>query len=526
VTPDYGATLAGSLDVTSSIGGASTSIDFSKYTGITSNNSSVVNTALTQLNNDLTASLKPTTGSTYTVQLAEGMLVINSSNVNETFSTNGALTQTPVAGTGNISMISNAGDSSIYSNLCIPSGMVINGTLKFTSTSSNGTGMAIIDMSSYSDLFGSDQNLALNAASRLQSAVNNALSSSTGVSYRVDVGADSLLIIDGGIGVAFSDAGSNLHYTLSRGGELLSVDNSSSAMLQTTVPAASVPTTIDLSGQTTATLQSFLQNQLGTNDYSVNYNNSTNSLSISLKNGNPDGYTSFSTSGSPKQIMGGSAPVTATTAVSLAGLTKTNLAAQVLAQLNSSTSNYTVSYDQTSGALSIGISAAGTSAGITSIASSANNAVETVPAGTTGLSAFNVFTSDGTGGGTNVDVTVGSLSKANVGASNGQAGVDLSASDLLSQSAAANSLTKIIAAVTGISSQRGEVGANINRLTATVSVEGTTAVNLTSAMNSIQNADIGKTVANMTQYNVLQSTGMAALQQANQAQQAVLKLIQ
>ena len=50
--------------------------------------------------------------------------------------------------------------------------------------------------------------------------------------------------------------------------------------------------------------------------------------------------------------------------------------------------------------------------------------------------------------------------------------------------------------------------------------------NLQSAVNSIQNADIGKTVANMTQYNVLQSTGMAALQQANQAQQAVLKLVQ
>jgi flagellin-like hook-associated protein FlgL len=50
--------------------------------------------------------------------------------------------------------------------------------------------------------------------------------------------------------------------------------------------------------------------------------------------------------------------------------------------------------------------------------------------------------------------------------------------------------------------------------------------NLQSASNSIQNADIGKTVANMTQYNVLQSTGMAALQQSNQAQQAVLKLVQ
>jgi flagellin len=152
--------------------------------------------------------------------------------------------------------------------------------------------------------------------------------------------------------------------------------------------------------------------------------------------------------------------------------------------------------------------------------------VETASAGTTGLSAFNVFTSDGIGSGTNVDVTVGSLSSANVGASNGQAGVDLSTSDLLSQSAAASTLTKITAAVNSTSSQRGAVGANINRLTATASVEGTTVVNLTSAMNSIQNADIGKTVANMTQYNVLQSTGMAALQQANQAQQAVLKLIQ
>jgi flagellin-like hook-associated protein FlgL len=50
--------------------------------------------------------------------------------------------------------------------------------------------------------------------------------------------------------------------------------------------------------------------------------------------------------------------------------------------------------------------------------------------------------------------------------------------------------------------------------------------NLQSAANAIQNANIGTTVANMTQYNVLQSTGMAALQQSNQAQQAVLKLVQ
>jgi flagellin len=50
--------------------------------------------------------------------------------------------------------------------------------------------------------------------------------------------------------------------------------------------------------------------------------------------------------------------------------------------------------------------------------------------------------------------------------------------------------------------------------------------NLTSASNSIMDADVGKTVSNMTQYNILQSTGIAALQQADQAQQGVLKLLQ
>jgi len=50
--------------------------------------------------------------------------------------------------------------------------------------------------------------------------------------------------------------------------------------------------------------------------------------------------------------------------------------------------------------------------------------------------------------------------------------------------------------------------------------------NLQSADNSISNADIGKTVANLTQYNILQSTGLSALQQSNQASQAVLKLLQ
>ena len=81
-------------------------------------------------------------------------------------------------------------------------------------------------------------------------------------------------------------------------------------------------------------------------------------------------------------------------------------------------------------------------------------------------------------------------------------------------------------AINTVSATRGTIGASVNQLTADTNVENTEVTNLTSAQNNVQNADIGKTVAKMTQYNVLEQTGMAALSQSNQAQQAVLKLLQ
>jgi len=98
--------------------------------------------------------------------------------------------------------------------------------------------------------------------------------------------------------------------------------------------------------------------------------------------------------------------------------------------------------------------------------------------------------------------------------------------DLLSTNNAAAALTALTAAISQVAAQRGTVGAGINQLQSLSNVMNTQVQNLQSADNSVMNADIGVTVANMTQYNVLQSTGMAALQQSNQAQQAVLKLVQ
>ena len=139
---------------------------------------------------------------------------------------------------------------------------------------------------------------------------------------------------------------------------------------------------------------------------------------------------------------------------------------------------------------------------------------------TTGADNSITFISDGTQTGaanTQIQTVINQLSASTLG---------LAGSDLQNDTNAAAALTAINNAISTVSAQRGQIGASVNRLTAASNVITAQVQNLTSASNGIMDADVGKTVTNMTQYNILQSTGMAALQQANQAQQAVLKLLQ
>lgn len=98
--------------------------------------------------------------------------------------------------------------------------------------------------------------------------------------------------------------------------------------------------------------------------------------------------------------------------------------------------------------------------------------------------------------------------------------------DLNNTADAQAALLAVTSGIDTVAAQRGSIGASINQLQSLTNVMTTEVQNLTGASNSVDDADIGATVANMTQYNVLESTGMAALQQANQAQQAILKLVQ
>jgi len=139
------------------------------------------------------------------------------------------------------------------------------------------------------------------------------------------------------------------------------------------------------------------------------------------------------------------------------------------------------------------------------------------PTVSTGESAV-VFTSDGTSSGAaTVATTINTLSSTSL---------LLNADNLNSTTAAQTALTDITNAINSIAASRGSIGASVNQLTTESNVETTEVQNLTSAQNSVQNANIASVTANLTQYNILEQTGFDALSQSSQAQQNVLKLIQ
>jgi flagellin len=100
------------------------------------------------------------------------------------------------------------------------------------------------------------------------------------------------------------------------------------------------------------------------------------------------------------------------------------------------------------------------------------------------------------------------------------------ANALESTKTAATELNAINRAISTVAGMRGTIGANVNELNAASNVMNNQIQNLTSAQSGISDANIGKTVANLSKYNTLQQTGISALQQANLAAQTILKLLQ
>jgi flagellin len=129
-----------------------------------------------------------------------------------------------------------------------------------------------------------------------------------------------------------------------------------------------------------------------------------------------------------------------------------------------------------------------------------------------------VYLSDGKTGG-NLNTNIGSVSANNFSLN----GLSLSGTDGTNS---ATALAAINNAVQNVASQRGTIGAGINRLQSASAVMSNQIQNLSAAEDGIRSADIAKEVANMTKFTILNQTGISALAQANSMQQSVLKLLQ
>jgi flagellin len=139
--------------------------------------------------------------------------------------------------------------------------------------------------------------------------------------------------------------------------------------------------------------------------------------------------------------------------------------------------------------------------------------------------------SNGTASNATGDVTITPSNAAwvLVGADTAGTGMLANAStgtNLSTSSAAQTALTAINSAIQTIASDRGNIGAVINRLQAASNVEGVQVQNLTSAEDSIMAANIPQQVTNLSEYSILNQSGISALAQANSSQQSILKLLQ
>ncbi len=136
-------------------------------------------------------------------------------------------------------------------------------------------------------------------------------------------------------------------------------------------------------------------------------------------------------------------------------------------------------------------------------------------------SATDIYLTDDSANAANtIAVAIGSLSSSNMN------GGSIASNNLSTQGNAQAALANISVSINDVAALRGTLGASVNRLQSATNVINNNIQNLTAAQDQIMAADIPSTVATMSKYSILEQTGVAALSQANQMQQLILKLIQ
>jgi flagellin len=134
---------------------------------------------------------------------------------------------------------------------------------------------------------------------------------------------------------------------------------------------------------------------------------------------------------------------------------------------------------------------------------------------TTANQGFSVFISNSGSNGT-VGGSFGAADKA---------GLSLTGAAVDTLAHAATAVATIKTAVGTLGTVQGSVGTLENRLTFAISLAQSQIVNNKAAESRIRDANIAEESANMTRYNILSQSGIAALSQANQTSASVLALL-
>jgi flagellin len=136
-------------------------------------------------------------------------------------------------------------------------------------------------------------------------------------------------------------------------------------------------------------------------------------------------------------------------------------------------------------------------------------------AGLDAAQGFSVFVSndgaDGSVGGT-------------IGAADGAA-LGVAALAITSSALASAAVSTIATAVTTLGAAQSTIGTLQNRLGFAISLASNQVVSNKAAESRIRDANVAEESANMTRYNILTQSGIAALSQANQSSQSVLSLL-
>ncbi len=96
---------------------------------------------------------------------------------------------------------------------------------------------------------------------------------------------------------------------------------------------------------------------------------------------------------------------------------------------------------------------------------------------------------------------------------------------ITSQALAQSAVVAVASAVTVLGAAQGTIGTMQNRLQFAISLAQTQLVNNRAAESRIRDANIAEETANLTRYNILSQSGIAALAQANAQSSAVLSLL-